>query len=309
MAACIAGVSAIPFTAAILLFLKIFSVIAPVFVCAGIGFVWGRAGRPFDTRMVGALALNIGMPCLAFSALTKLKVSPEAFAEMAGAYALVLGCFLVVGLVTITVMRLPAHTFLAVFTSSNTGNMGLPLCLFAFGPEGLALGICIFVLSSLFGFTVGWSIYAGRIAADVFYNNPLIYAVAIALVFMITDTPPPVWLANTTAMMGGLAIPLMLISLGVAISKMRAEGAGRIIIVCVIKLIAGFAVGYGIATLLGLEGAARGALIIESAMPVAVHNYMFAQKFNRNTADTASMILVSTVIALACLPLLMLIAL
>ena len=309
MAACLAGVSAIPFTAAILLFLKIFSVIAPVFVCAGIGFVWGRAGRPFDTRMVGALALNIGMPCLAFSALTKLKVSPEAFAEMAGAYALVLACFLVVGLITITVMRLPAHTFLPVFTSSNTGNMGLPLCLFAFGPEGLALGICIFVLSSLFSFTVGWSIYAGRVAADVFYNNPLIYAVAIALVFMITDTPPPVWLANTTALMGGLAIPLMLISLGVAISNMRAEGAGRIIIVCVIKLIAGFAVGYGIATLLGLEGAARGALIIESAMPVAVHNYMFAQKFGRNTADTASMILVSTLIALACLPLLMLIAL
>ena len=240
--------------------------------------------------MVGALALNIGMPCLAFSALTKLKVTPEAFAEMAGAYALVLACFLVVGLITITVMRLPAHTFLPVFTSSNTGNMGLPLCLFAFGPEGLALGICIFVISSIFSFTVGWSIYAGR-------------------VFMSTGIEPPVWLANTTALMGGLAIPLMLISLGVAISNMKAEGAGRIIIVCVIKLIAGFSVGYGIATLLGLEGAARGALIIESAMPVAVHNYMFAQRFSRNTADTASMILISTTISLASLPLLMLIVL
>jgi len=259
--------------------------------------------------MVGALALNIGMPCLAFSALTKLKVTPEAFAEMAGAYALVLACFLVVGLITITVMRLPAHTFLPVFTSSNTGNMGLPLCLFAFGPEGLALGICIFVISSIFSFTVGWSIYAGRVAADVFYNNPLIYAVAVALVFMSTGREPPVWLANTTALMGGLAIPLMLISLGVAISNMKAEGAGRIIIVCVIKLIAGFSVGYGIATLLGLEGAARGALIIESAMPVAVHNYMFAQRFSRNTADTASMILISTTISLASLPLLMLIVL
>lgn len=291
------------------MFLKIFSVIAPVFVCAGIGFLWGRTGRPFDTRMVGALALNIGMPCLAFSALTKLNVSPEAFVDMVGAYGLVLACFLVVGLVTITIMRLPAHTFLPVFTSSNTGNMGLPLCLFAFGPEGLALGICIFVLSSLFSFTVGWSIYAGRVAADVFYNNPLIYAVGIALIFMVTDTPPPVWLANTTQLMGGLAIPLMLISLGVAISNMRAEGAGRIVVVCVVKLMAGFAVGYGIATLLGLEGAARGALIIEAAMPVAVHNYMFAQKFNRNTADTASMILISTAVSLATLPLLMLIAL
>jgi predicted permease len=77
----------------------------------------------------------------------------------------------------------------------------------------------------------------------------------------------------------------------------------------VIKLIAGFSVGYGIATLLGLEGAARGALIIESAMPVAVHNYMFAQRFSRNTADTASMILISTTISLASLPLLMLIVL
>ena len=289
--------------------LKILSVIAPVFLCAGIGFIWGRAGRPFDTRMVGALALNIGMPCLAFSALTKLKVSPDAFTEMAGAYALVLGCFLAVGLVTITIMRLPAHTFLPVFTSSNTGNMGLPLCLFAFGPEGLALGICIFVLSSVFSFTAGWSIYAGRVAADVFYTNPLIYAVVVALVFMSTGLSPPAWLANTTALMGGLAIPLMLISLGVAISKMKAEGAGRIIVVCFIKLLAGFSVGYGIATLLGLEGAARGVLMIQSAMPVAVHNYMFAQRFNRNTADTASMILISTTISLATLPLLMLIVL
>ena len=138
--------------------------------------------------MVGALALNLGMPCLAFSALTRLNVSPTAFVEMVGAYGLVLACFLAIGLTTIWIMKVPAHTYLPVFTSSNTGNMGLPLCLFAFGPEGLALGICIFVMSSIFSFTVGWSIYAGRLAADVLYNNPLIYAVLAALVFMITGT-------------------------------------------------------------------------------------------------------------------------
>ena len=120
---------------------------------------------------------SICMPCLAFSALTRLNVSPTAFVEMVGAYGLVLACFLAIGLTTIWIMKVPAHTYLPVFTSSNTGNMGLPLCLFAFGPEGLALGICIFVMSSIFSFTVGWSIYAGRLAADVLYNNPLIYAV------------------------------------------------------------------------------------------------------------------------------------
>ncbi len=289
--------------------LKILSVIAPVFVCAGIGFLWGRAGRPFDTRMVGTLALNIGMPCLAFSTLTSLKVSPEAFGTMAGAYGLALIGFLAVGLVVITELRLPAHTYLPVFTSSNTGNMGLPLCLFAFGPEGLALGIGIFVMSSLFSFTVGWSIYAGRFAADVFYNNPLIYAVIAALAFMIPGVEPPAWLANTTKLMGGLAIPLMIISLGVAIANMRAQGAVTIIGISVVKLLAGFGVGYGLSLALGLEGAARGVLIIECSMPVAVHNYMFAQRFGRNASDTASMILISTVIALALLPALMLVVL
>jgi predicted permease len=291
------------------LILKILSVIAPVFVCAGIGFLWGRAGRPFDTRMVGTLALNIGMPCLAFSTLTSLKVSPEAFGTMAGAYGLALIGFLAVGLVVITVLRLPAHTYLPVFTSSNTGNMGLPLCLFAFGPEGLALGIGIFVMSSLFSFTVGWSIYAGRFAADVFYNNPLIYAVIAALAFMIPGVEPPAWLANTTKLMGGLAIPLMIISLGVAIANMRAQGAVTIIGISVVKLLAGFGVGYGLSLALGLEGAARGVLIIECSMPVAVHNYMFAQRFGRNASDTASMILISTVVALALLPALMLVVL
>ncbi|MEX2453388.1 MAG: AEC family transporter [Rhodospirillaceae bacterium] len=285
--------------------LKILSVIAPVFVCAGIGFAWGRMGKPFDTRMVGALALNLGMPCLAFSTLTKLQVSPEAFVKMAGVYAIAIACFLAVGLTVIALLRLPAHTYLPVFTSSNTGNMGLPLCLFAFGPEGLALGICIFVMSSLFSFTAGWSIYAGRLAADVLYNNPLIYAVALALVFMVTGAETPVWLANTTRLIGGLAIPLMLVSLGVAIARMNATGAGTIVVISVVKLLAGFAVGYGLSVLFGLEGAARGVLIIECTMPVAVHNYMFAQRFNRSPPDTASMILISTAISLATLPLLM----
>ena len=67
--------------------------IAPVFVCAGIGFTWRKLGHPFDTRMVGALALNLGMPCLVFSSLTRLNVSLTAFAEMVGAYAVVMLCF------------------------------------------------------------------------------------------------------------------------------------------------------------------------------------------------------------------------
>ena len=283
--------------------------IAPVFVCAGIGFTWRKLGHPFDTRMVGALALNLGMPCLVFSSLTRLNVSLTAFAEMLGAYAVVMVCFLFVGLAAIRSLKVPAHTYLPIFTSSNTGNMGLPLCLFAFGSEGLAFGICIFILSSIYSFTVGWSIYAGRLAADVLYNNPLIYAVALALIFMLSDTSPPDWLANTTELISGLAIPLMLVSLGVAIADLRVRRTGKIVIISFIKLVTGFIVGYAVGDILGMEGAARGVLIIGAAMPIAVHNYMFAQRFDRNSDDTAGMIVISTILSLATLPLLMYLAL
>lgn len=259
--------------------------------------------------MVGALALNLGMPCLVFSSLTRLNVNPPAFAEMVGAYAIVMICFLIIGLLAIKILKVPAHTYLPIFTSSNTGNMGLPLCLFAFGSEGLAFGICIFILSSIYSFTAGWSIYAGRLAADVFYNNPLIYAVGLALAFILSDTAPPAWLANTTELIGGLAIPLMLVSLGVAIADMRVRGTSKIIIICGIKLVTGFVVGYAVANIWGMEGAARGVLMIGAAMPVAVHNYMFAQRFSRNSDDTAGMIVISTILSLATLPLLMFFAL
>ena len=101
----------------------------------------------------------------------------------------------------------------------------------------------------------------------------------------------------------------MIISLGVAMANMRAQGAVTIIAISVVKLLAGFAVGYALAELIGLEGAARGALIIECSMPVAVHNYMFAQSFARDPSATASMVLISTAISLATLPLLMIVVL
>lgn len=291
------------------MFAQIATIITPLFVCAGIGFFWHRWGPPFDTRGVTNLALTLGMPCLVFSSLTRLEVPPEVFGEMAGAYGLALVVLLAVGFVVVRAFRLPLTTYLPVFPASNNGNLGLPLCLFAFGESGLAFGICTFVISSVFAFTVGWSIYAGRLGLDVLYNNPLIYAVAAALICVYAGIEPPRWVANTTQILAGLAIPLMIISLGVSMARLRFDAARRTIAVSVVKLCVGLGVGLAIAEALGLTGAARGVLVIQCAMPIAVHNYVFAQRFARRPEETASMIMLSTTISLATLPLLMLVVL
>jgi hypothetical protein len=68
----------------------------------------------------------------------------------------------------------------------------------------------------------------------------------------------------------------------------------------------GLAVGLGVSMLLGLEGTARGVVILDSAMPVAVFNYLFAQRYNNSPGDVAGMVVVSTALSFLTLPALLL---
>lgn len=281
---------------------EIASIIAPIFACAAIGFIWGRMGKPFDAATVTYLALNVGMPALIFSTLTRLQVSIDAFLRIGGIYAVAVACSLLFGVAIARIFRLDPRTYVPVMAFSNAGNMGLPLSLFAFGQEGLALGISIFVVSAISGLTIGPAIFSGRPSFDLVYRNPLIYGILAALFFMVTEQSPPLWLANTTEILGGLAIPLMIISLGVAISRIRIQGLFRGVALSAIKLAFGFCLGYALAEIFDLAGVERGIMILICSMPIAVHNYLFAERYDRNSSEIAAMVLISTALSYATLP-------
>lgn len=283
------------------------SVIAPIFVIAGIGFAWGRSGRGFDTNMVGALTINLGVPCLIFSTLTKLQVSPEAFGHMAGAFTLAVAGSMAVGAVILRAMKLDVAGFLPTVVFANNGNMGLPLCLFAFGDAGLALGICAFVISSVGNFTIGIGLVSGRLTLRDILKNPYVYVIAAALVFMVTGARPPRWVANTTEIVGGMSIPLMLVALGVSLSRLKVQSLGRSVILALVRIATGFLMGLGLSWALGFEGAARGVLILQCSMPTAVINYIIAARYERHAGEVAGVIVTSTLIVFAALPLLLLV--
>ena len=285
--------------------LQIAAIIAPLFVCAGIGYVWGRLDRPFDSQMITGLSLNFGIPCLILSSLTRLDISGEAFATVGGAYALGLAAGIAIGAAAARIFGLDMRTYTPVFAFSNTGNMGLPLCLFAFGEAGLTFGIVNFVVSSVVSVTASGGFYSGRTSFDILYKNPLIYGVLAAIPFMVTGARLPAWLANTTEMIGGMAIPLMLIALGVAISKLRMTFIAKSVGLSAFKLVLGFAIGLATAEITGLDGVARGSLILMFAMPVALHNYVFAQRFERHAEEVAGTVLASTALSFLTLPLLL----
>lgn len=288
---------------------ELFAIIAPVFLIAGIGFGWGRLKLPFDTQTVSGVATSIATPALILSTLSGLKVTPAAFTEMLLATVLTLAGFALLGVLVLKGMKMPVRAFLTPVMMSNAGNMGLPLCLFAFGQEGLSLGIAGFAVIAGYHFTFGIATVSGRWSFMAIAKTPVVWASLIGAGLLVLGEPLPAWLNNTLQVLGGLAIPLMLIALGVSLASLEVRSLKDGTIVAFLRLVLGVGIGLAVAELMGLEGAARGVIIIQAAMPVAVFNYLFAATYDQRPGAVAGSVLISTAVSFLTLPLLLLLAL
>ncbi len=288
---------------------QLFDVIAPVIMIAGLGYFWARIGLPFEPKMLTPLIMYVGAPCLIVSTLTRLKVSPAAFGEVAGAAILAVFCFLAIGFLVLRVARLSVPTYLPGLTLPNVGNMGLPLALFAFGDVGLAYGIAIFTVMSFSQFTIGVALNSGSFSVRLLLRTPLIYAVALAMVLMLTETSPPAFVQNTLNVLGAMTIPLMLMAMGVALASLKVASIGRSVALSALRLGMGFGVALGLVALFGLEGAARGVVIIQCTMPVAVFNFLFAAHYDNNPEEVAGFVVTSVLMCFLILPLVVAVAL
>ncbi len=281
---------------------EIFAIISPVFFCALIGYSWVKSGQPFETPFVSTLVMNIGAPCLIFATFMDIELERSAFFSMAGAAFITMVIFGVVGYVILRIFKLDQRAFLPSQIFPNVGNMGLPLCLLAFGDEGLALGLTYFTVNIMFGFTVGIGISSGSMSIKELVRNPMFWSVIITVSLKFSGFVPPAWLYNTTDLIAGLTVPLMLIALGVSLGRFKITSLKRSVSLSVLRLGFGFIVGNVVALAMGLEGVARGILIMQCSMPVAVFAYLFAMRYNRQPEEVAATVVISTVMGFALLP-------
>lgn len=291
------------------IFSQLVPIVAPIFICAGIGVLWARMDRPFDANLVAQIVYNVGAPCLIVATFAKVTLAPAALAEIALA---ALGCyaaFAVLGAAILKAARLSLPSYLPSLMFPLTGGMGLPVCYFAFGDEGLAFALVYFTLGAIGTFTVGNAVAAGTMSLGKLARTPVIYAVALAVLFTATGWQMPKWILNTTGLLGDIVIPAQLVALGISLSRFRIAGLGRGVALSLARLGMGVAVGYAIAEGFELTGAARAVVILQSAMPVAVSNYLWAQLYDRAPEDVAGMVLISTTISFVTLPLLLLLVL
>lgn len=283
----------------------LFSVLAPVFITAGIGFGWIKSGRSLDTNQFTPIIVWVGSPCLVFSTLLGSGVTLDTLAEIAGLAVIAHAVAAALGYAVLRLSGQSVRAFLPSLMLPNTGNMGLPLCLFAFGEIGLALGIAYFTISAILQFTAGASIAAGGMSLKRFFATPHIYAVGLAIILLSTETVLPVWIANTVDLIGQFTIPLMLLFLGVSLARLTVTGVARAVLLSLVRIGGGLAVGLVLVYAFGLEGPAAGVVLIQTSMPVAVFNYLFAQYYDNSPSEVAGLVVVSTAISFATLPVLL----
>jgi predicted permease len=284
--------------------LQLFNTIFPVIACVGLGYLWARFNQPYDTRIVTRLVGHIGAPCLIFSTMVGIQGLSGQIAEMALSAAVALAAFAALGATLLILAKLPLRTYLAPVTFPNAGNIGLPLCLFAFGEEGLALGIGFFAVSASAQLIFGQWLFSGFPTPLPLLKAPIPYAVAIGAIFLATETPVPDFLYNTTDLLGGFAIPLMTFTLGVSLARLRVVRFSRTLSLSLLRLAMGAAGGFGFAELWGYEGMQKGVLIIQCSMPIAVFNYLFASYYERDPEEVASLVVLSSLLAFLLMPLL-----
>lgn len=283
----------------------VLEIVSPVFFLATIGFIWVKAGFEYRIEFVTRLAMTLAVPCLIFTALMQTEVDLAALGTLTFAAVAAYAAVGAVGAILLSAFKMDHRTYLAPFIFGNTGNLGLPLALFAFGQAGLERGVVLLAISAILSFTIGIWLVAGRGSFWKILKEPMIGATLLGALFLWRGWTTPPFLTNTLELIGQMAIPIMLITLGVAVARLTPSRVGIAIVLSVLKLLICAAIAWGIGRAFGLDDVSFAVLVLQISTPVAVTAYLLAEKYNADSNAVAGFVVVSTLISVAGLPLLL----
>lgn len=287
------------------LVLTVLEITAPVFLLAAIGFVWVRMGFEYQIDFVTRMAMTLSVPCLIFTALMKTEIDPAALTTLSLASVAAYGGLTVITALVLWLTKLDLRSYLAPLIFGNTGNLGLPLALFAFGEAGLGYAVVVFAVMAIWSFTFGIWVVSGGGSVVRALKEPLLWATILGGIFLSQGWKTPVFLTNTLELVGQLAIPLMLITLGVAVARLRPGSIRLASVLSLVKIVLCVATAWIVGRLFGLDDVAFAVLVLQVSTPVAVTSYLLAVKYGADADAVAGLVVVSTLASVLMLPLLL----
>ena len=273
---------------------KLFEVLFPVFLTIGIGYWYGKKDPKFDTKFITTFAGNFGLPSIIFYSLTTTNVSIELFLRFSYYITLYVLIFSIIGLIILKILKKDIYRLLPPLILPNTGNMGMPLCLFAYGKMGLAIATAITSMILVFHFSVNILLASKKFSLKPLLKCIPVYALLVSLVFVYFEIPAPKFLENATFLIGYSTIFLVLMSLGFALSKLKVFAVKETLIYSFIRVIIGPIVGLGFVKFFNLTGVEAGVMFIQASMPSAVLTFLVSEiyspkKISTNIASTVAL--------------------
>lgn len=281
---------------------RIADVIIPVFFIVLIGYLYARRKAP-DMSSFNRIALDVLAPVLVYSALAAKDFQiAEHWSLLVGGTVLILGS----GLLALPLAKLTGtqvRTLVPVVMFNNSGNMGLPLALLAFGPDHFGAAVALFSVANLLHFSIGARITSQNARSRDLLLSPLMIATLLGFASAFTEVRPPVVLLSSMKLLGDALLPMMLFALGARLTTLSRNGLAIGMLGALARPLIGLAIGIPLAWALGLEGAARGQLLLFAALPPAVIQFMLAERYQQEPEKVGAMIMLGNALAVVFIPL------
>ena len=286
------------------LYLKLIDVLLPVFFVIGIGYYLGKKDPNLNTTFITNFAGNVGTPAMIFYTITTTGVTLSVFIEYFIYALIIIAGFALVGLVFLFFLKKDVISELPPLILPNTGNMGIPICLFAYGTSGLGVASAIASVIILLHFTVGVLLAKKSFSLKILIKNMPIYGLIVAVLFLYFEWDVPGYLENTTFLLTYATIFLVLMSLGIALTKLKVVSWTHASILGAVRVIIGPVIGFALIKFLNLTGFSAGVLLIQSSMPSAVLTYLVGSMYSEKKIvdNVASVIVSSTLMSFITVP-------
>jgi hypothetical protein len=287
-----------------MLALRILSIVFPVFAIIGIGYLYGRVKRP-EIGVTNQISMDVLVPALVFAALASKDFDFAHYWQLAlGGALVILGS----GLLAYPVARLlkvEAKTFVPPMMFNNSGNMGIPIIVLAFGDAALPAAIILFLVEMVLHFSMGPYMLAHRMNLLQLLKTPVMAATVLGVAVSLSGSVLPDALYTAIKMLGDASIPMLLFALGVRLNQVSFKdwhiGAWS----GVVAPLTGIVMVLLLTPLLDLDPMQQSILLVFGALPPAVLNYLMAEQYRQEPERVASIVLLGNLSALIVMPIIL----
>jgi predicted permease len=284
-----------------MLFLRLLAIVFPVFAIVGVGYLYSRWRQP-DMTAANHINMTVLLPALIFHVLSGKDFQLAQYGWLAlGAAAVVLGSGLL-ALPVAKAARVPFKTFVPPMMFSNSGNIGLPLAVFAFGEAALPAAVVLFLVENGLHFTLGTWLMDHRAPLRKVLLQPIVAATLIGIAFSLFRWEVPGPVRETISLIGQASIPLLLFALGTRLTRIDF-GEWRIgALGAVLCPLTGVIMVLLVRPFLDLTPLQQSLLLVFGALPPAVLNYLVAEQYRQEPGKVASIVLIGNLAGFISLP-------